>query len=235
MKINIGDLLHIATTLVKQGTPVGAMLELAEGVGEATGVIHVSANGELIATVAKAGAGIVAGNSSQSVGARLFEKIPDAASKAPPKFVLGKSSLSKFNGVKESLVQIVQRAIEITTQDFTVFEGLRTVERQRTLVATHMSKTMKSKHITGDAVDLVPYIDGAPKWDWDGCYKIACAMGQAALELGVADKLVWGAVWDAPMSHYGFNADNIKGAVEAYKERHPGPDFLDGPHFQLGF
>jgi peptidoglycan L-alanyl-D-glutamate endopeptidase CwlK len=47
-----------------------------------------------------------------------------------------------------------------------VFEGIRTVKRQKKLVREGRSWTMKSKHITGNAVDLVPWING--KYTWEG-------------------------------------------------------------------
>jgi peptidoglycan L-alanyl-D-glutamate endopeptidase CwlK len=46
-----------------------------------------------------------------------------------------------------------------------VFETTRTKERQKMLVAQGKSRTMKSKHITGDAVDIVFLVNGQPSWD----------------------------------------------------------------------
>ena len=62
-------------------------------------------------------------------------------------YQLGKTSLAKLQGVHPNLVKVIQRAIEITGQDFGVNEGLRTVERQKRLFAAGASKTMNSKHI----------------------------------------------------------------------------------------
>ena len=47
----------------------------------------------------------------------------------PKKFVLSKLSLGRLNGVDANLVKVVQRAIEITPQDFMVVEGVRTKEQ----------------------------------------------------------------------------------------------------------
>ena len=41
-------------------------------------------------------------------------------------YQLGKTSLAKLQGVHPNLVKVIQRAIEITAQDFGVNEGLRT-------------------------------------------------------------------------------------------------------------
>ena len=62
------------------------------------------------------------------------------------------------------LVRVVERAIQITTQDFRVQEGLRTRERQAELVARGASRTMNSRHLTGHAVDLVALGGGEVSW-----------------------------------------------------------------------
>ena len=69
-------------------------------------------------------------------------------------FKLGKTSLARLQGVDETLVNVVKRAIEISEVDFTVMEGVRTLERQRELYAQGRTApgmivtwTMKSRHI----------------------------------------------------------------------------------------
>lgn len=105
-------------------------------------------------------------------------------------YSLGSKSLQRLQGVHPDLVAVVKRAIEITEQDFSVGEGLRSVERQRELVNSGKSKTMNSRHLTGHAVDLFPY---PVSWDWAYYYPIADAMKQAAEELDV--DLEWGGDW----------------------------------------
>lgn len=160
-------------------------------------------------------------------------------------FTLGAKSKNNLAGVHPFLVSIVERAIELTTQDFTVFEGCRTIERQKKLVAAGASKTMASMHIPqkdkfgtgsvyGHAVDLVPWIDGQPRWEWGPIYEIAAAMDAAATELGHAQRVCWGGVWDKYMVDYGGSADAVRKEQQAYNVRHVGRDFPDGPHFQVG-
>jgi peptidoglycan L-alanyl-D-glutamate endopeptidase CwlK len=106
-------------------------------------------------------------------------------------YALGERSRKNLEGVHPDLVSVVQRAIELTEQDFMVIEGLRTVERQKKLFAEGKSKTMNSRHLTGHAVDLCPY-----PVDWEDHEKfkvIAKAMKAAAKDLGVS--LEWGGDW----------------------------------------
>lgn len=105
-------------------------------------------------------------------------------------YQLGNKSKRKLKGVHPDLIAVVERAIEISEQDFTVLEGLRSISRQRELFSTGKSTTMNSRHLTGHAVDLAPW---PISWDWDKFYPIADAMKQAADELDV--DLVWGGDW----------------------------------------
>ena len=108
-------------------------------------------------------------------------------------FRLSQRSLDRLLGVHPDLVRAVRRAIEITPVDFVVLEGLRTKERQLELVNAGASWTMNSRHITGHAVDLGAYVAGEIRWDWPLYDKIAKAVKQAAVELGV--HLTWGGDW----------------------------------------
>ena len=117
---------------------------------------------------------------------------------------LSQSSLDHLVGVHPDLVRVVKHAIGITSVDFTVLEGVRSIERQQELVLAGASQTLKGRHLTGHAVDLGAYVAGEIRWDWPLYHKIAAAMVHAASELGVP--LEWGGDWTK---------------------------FRDGPHFQL--
>lgn len=151
-------------------------------------------------------------------------------------FALGSKSMLNLQHVHPKLVGVVERAITISGQDFTVQEGLRTSARQRALVASGASKTLNSKHLEqpdgfGHAVDLVPWIDGSARWEWGPIYLIAAAMREAAIEHVVPIR--WGGVWDRRLSDLSPGPAALKQAVTDYAARHPGPDFLDGPHYEL--
>ncbi|WP_180297539.1 M15 family metallopeptidase [Snodgrassella alvi] len=131
-------------------------------------------------------------------------------------YKLSNRSLQRLYGVDASLVKVVKRAIELTRQDFMVTEGLRTHEqccinygKGRTAQqcslkgvpakyaqpdlskVTWLNNPFASKHVTGRAIDLIPY-----PIDWNDLKKfhlIAAAMKQAAAELGV--RIIWGGDW----------------------------------------
>ncbi len=119
-------------------------------------------------------------------------------------FTFSKRSENRLKGVHPDLVRVMRRALEITDVDFTVVEGLRTKARQKKLVAAGASTTMRSRHLTGHAVDIAPYIDGTIRWDWPPYYTLAEAVKQAAEDVGVP--IEWGGDWRR---------------------------FKDGPHWQL--
>ena len=74
-------------------------------------------------------------------------------------FTLGPRSKARLQGVNPDLVKVVERAIKLSEVDFTVIEGLRTLERQHKLVDSGASQTLKSRHLTGHAVDLAAWVD----------------------------------------------------------------------------
>ena len=147
-------------------------------------------------------------------------------------FKLSQRSLDRLEGVKPDLANVVRRAIEITTIDFGVIEGLRSEERQKELVAKGASKTMRSKHLTGDAVDLMAYLDGKACWEIPVYEPIADAMKQAAIECGT--EIRWGGAWSVSNLE---DWDGTAGeAMDSYIDlrRSQGKKiFLDCPHFEL--
>ena len=147
-------------------------------------------------------------------------------------FALSQRSLAKLEGVKPELVHVVKRAIEITHVDFGVVQGLRTIEEQRELFAKKATQTMASKHLTGDAVDLMAYINGRGSWELALYDEIADAVQQAAIELGVGIR--WGGCWIVPDIREW--SDTMEDAMNHYIDtrRQEGKrPFIDAPHFEL--
>lgn len=108
-------------------------------------------------------------------------------------FILGSRSIKNLIGVHPDLKLVVERAIDITDLDFVVTEGVRTLARQKQLVAAGASKTMRSRHLTGHAVDLAAVVGGKVRWDWPLYARLNEVMMEAARDEGV--QLEWGGHW----------------------------------------
>jgi peptidoglycan L-alanyl-D-glutamate endopeptidase CwlK len=119
-------------------------------------------------------------------------------------YTLSQKSLDRLKGVHPDLVKVVKKAIEYAPIDFRITEGLRTKERQAYLVKKGASKTMRSRHITGHAIDFVALPNGVVSWDFPLYTQISQAFKKAAAEVGVP--IVWGGDWKS---------------------------FRDGPHIEL--
>ena len=113
-------------------------------------------------------------------------------------------SLKRLEGVHEDLVKVVKLAIDYSPNTFIVTEGLRTLERQKQLLAAGASQTLRSRHLTGHAVDLAVKVGSEIRWDWPLYSALAVVMKDAAKQLNIP--LEWGGDWKT---------------------------FKDGPHFQL--
>jgi peptidoglycan LD-endopeptidase CwlK len=147
------------------------------------------------------------------------------------KFELGTKSLNELEGVHPDLVAVVKRAIELTVQDFSVHDGKRTLEEQQRLVEGGASQTLRSRHITGHAVDLVPYINGKLRWEWDPIHKIADAVRTAAKELDTPIR--WGGAWDRLLTDTDDLPEDMVADYAARRRRKGKKAFLDGPHYEL--
>lgn len=142
-------------------------------------------------------------------------------------------SYSKLYGVDKKLTQVVQDAIKTTTVDFGVIEGVRSLGRQKELVAQGASQTMKSRHLTGDAVDLMAYIGFRGSWELNLYDNIADSMKLAAQKNNT--KIRWGCAWhiDNIADWEGTMEEAMLDYVDLRRAQGRRP-FLDGPHFELG-
>ena len=147
-------------------------------------------------------------------------------------FKLSNRSSSRLEGINPKLIEVVETAITLTKVDFGVTCGMRTVEEQEVLVAKGASQTMKSKHITGHAVDLVAYVGPNITWALNMYDDLADAMAKAAKLHGVAIK--WGAAWSVgDISKYsGTMEDAMNEYVDLRRSQARRP-FIDAPHFEM--
>lgn len=162
-------------------------------------------------------------------------------------------SLHRARFVDPELMGVAIPALARCAVDFGITEEQsRTAAEQQEKFAAGVSKVPpgpKARHMiqkdgTSKALDLVPWIDGRFQWgdkDWkvataDGrvllpFHEIAVAMRHEAIAQSVSIR--WGAVWDRKLHELPDTVDGLVNAIEAYKVRHAGADFLDGPHFEL--
>lgn len=108
-------------------------------------------------------------------------------------FIFSQRSKNNLQEVNSKLIQVVTRALELTSVDFAVTEGVRTLARQKDLMKDGKSKTLDSRHLTGHAIDVVAYVDGKISWESAPYFKIAEAMKQASKELKIP--ITWGGDW----------------------------------------
>ena len=152
-------------------------------------------------------------------------------------FKLSSRSLEKLEGVNPLLVDTVKEAIKLSSVDFGVIYGVRSLAEQEKLYKAGRSQTMKSKHLiqndkTSHAVDLMAYDGSNPSWDIVMYDDIADAMKAAAKETGA--KIRWGAAWnidnitdwERPME------DAMNNYIDVRRSQGRRP-FIDGPHFEL--
>jgi peptidoglycan L-alanyl-D-glutamate endopeptidase CwlK len=133
---------------------------------------------------------------------------------------LSRRSKAKYDTLHPDLQLILDYMLDIV--DFSVIEGVRTKERQRELVESGMSKTMRSKHLANkdgvsEAVDIVPY----PGLDWNDRERFTFYQGIAK---GIAHMLyIMGDIDHTIRNGVDWDGDgNIK--------EH---SFFDGPHLEL--
>ncbi len=119
-------------------------------------------------------------------------------------YVFSRRSEENLDGVHPDLTNVMRRAIELSEIDFMITEGMRTMQRQEALLRDGKSKALRSRHLTGHAVDGAACVDEKVSWDWQHYDVIARAVKQAGAELGIP--VEWGGDWKS---------------------------FKDGPHFQL--
>ncbi len=148
-------------------------------------------------------------------------------------FTLSQRSLGRLDGVKNELHSVVTTAIGLTNVDFGVTCGLRDLKTQEDLVARGASQSLKSKHLTGDAVDVVAYIGGSRiSWELNLYDDIADAFKEASIREGVGIR--WGASWHIPdLRDWEGTAEEAMMAYIDLRRSQGRRPFIDAPHFEL--
>lgn len=114
---------------------------------------------------------------------------------------LNERSKKNLVGVHPDLIRVVDEAYDLAQAegfDFIITEGVRTMKRQRALVAQGLSQTLKSRHIPGadglsKAIDFAVLIEGELTWKFASFKPVADCFKKAAEKLGVP--IIWGGDW----------------------------------------
>lgn len=106
---------------------------------------------------------------------------------------LSDRSLERLKGVHADLVNVVKFASSNSEIKFEISEGLRSLAKQRSLLASGATQTLNSRHLSGHAIDVYAIIEGEVRWDWPLYSKIADAMKKAAQFLEIP--IEWGGDW----------------------------------------
>ena len=111
------------------------------------------------------------------------------------KFYFSKRSEMFLSDVNPSLKNIAKEALKITRIDFAIISGKRTIKEQKELVKKGKSKTLNSRHLSGNAIDIAPIDPKTKKGNFDRtlALEIATAFYQAAQNQNI--KIEWGGTW----------------------------------------
>ncbi len=121
-----------------------------------------------------------------------------------PRRTWSERSETSLLGVHPRLAELADKVLNASPLDIMIIEGLRTRARQAELVKNGASRTRRSYHIIGRAIDFVPLIDGEVTWHWPHFKRVGPVWEREAEAMGI--KITWGGRWK---------------------------NFPDGPHVQL--
>ena len=108
-------------------------------------------------------------------------------------FSFGAKSKERLKGVHPDLVRVIEEAIKESPYDFFITQGLRTLEQQQALFNAGKSQTMRSRHLSGHAVDIAVIDNGTVTWDFDK-YKAVADHIKAVAKLNDIP-INWGGDW----------------------------------------
>lgn len=115
-------------------------------------------------------------------------------------FKFSQKSLTRLADCDERLQRVAKRALTLTKYDFGIGETLRTVERQKQLVAEGKSWTMNSRHLPNakgeaEALDITVWVGGKLTWNQKYFRKVVQAFVTAAIIEGV--EIEFGGLWES--------------------------------------
>ena len=111
------------------------------------------------------------------------------------RFQFSKRSQAQLRTLDPRLQKVARHALRLSRVDFTIISARRTLAEQRQLVAAGKSQTMRSRHLTGHALDFVPLDPTTGKGRFDRA--LAIEVAAAFMDVGIALKtpVKWGGMW----------------------------------------
>lgn len=148
-------------------------------------------------------------------------------------FKFSKKSANRLQAVNNVLSNLMYELLEHSPWDFAIVEGRRTKQRQQQLFDAGKAKTLDSLHIRGEAVDIVPVVNGFAHWDeLKYYYDIANCFNDRLRIIAPRKYFIrWGGCWTALPS-----SSCAEDLVHDYKQRCKGEGrtpFLDFCHFEI--
>ncbi len=119
-------------------------------------------------------------------------------------YKFGTKSKERLATVHPDLQKLFNAAISTSPYDFSITEGVRSLERQKELLEAGKSTTMNSRHLKGNAVDIAVFVEGKLTWDFKYYKEVSDHI--KALSKVMQIPIVWGGDWKS---------------------------FIDGPHYEL--
>ncbi|MCE2518143.1 MAG: M15 family metallopeptidase [Alphaproteobacteria bacterium] len=113
----------------------------------------------------------------------------------PKGFHFSQRSVRHLLTLDPELAAVARLALSLSRVDFTIISARRTRAEQRRLVAAGKSRTMRSRHLNGQALDFVPLDPTTGKGRFDRALAIEVAV--AFLDAGIERNcpVRWGGSW----------------------------------------
>lgn len=147
-------------------------------------------------------------------------------------------SLQRLDHAHRDLRRLMIESAKQCPVDIEAGEVLRTMVRQREMVAAGASGTLNSRHLAhkldglARACDIVCYLNGKVSWDWPLFYRAARHIRATAIRLGI--RVTWGGVWDRCLNDLSEDLEaETRDYVTRARRRGVKQPLIDGPHFQL--
>ena len=143
---------------------------------------------------------------------------------------LTQESEAILNEINDNLAKVVRKAADISSLEFQVLEGKRTLKEQEKLFEVGVSSS--EPYLYGYAVGLIAVIGNRPILEHEPYDDVAECMKIAATELGI--KIKWGGAphWQNLTTYKGFMEDLTNEYIDLQRHKGVRP-IINVHHFEL--